>query len=46
MTSGPPVLRGEVSNEVVYDKVLEMAMSYLPPKPPQQWHQAQQPTCA
>ncbi|HSE89822.1 MAG TPA: pilus assembly protein N-terminal domain-containing protein [Candidatus Binatia bacterium] len=35
MTSGPSlVLRGEVSNEVVYDKVLEMAMSYLPPKPP------------
>jgi pilus assembly protein CpaC len=34
-TSGPSlVLRGEVSNEVVYDKVLEMAMTYLPPKPP------------
>jgi pilus assembly protein CpaC len=34
-TSGPYlVLKGEVSNEVVYDKVLEMAMTYLPPKPP------------
>jgi pilus assembly protein CpaC len=34
-TSGPSlVLRGEVSNEGVYDKVLEMAMTYLPPKPP------------
>ena len=28
------VLRGEVSNEVVYDKVLELAQAYLPPKPP------------
>ncbi|MBI2533945.1 MAG: pilus assembly protein N-terminal domain-containing protein, partial [Deltaproteobacteria bacterium] len=28
------VLRGEVSNEVVYDKVLEITESYLPPKPP------------
>ncbi len=28
------VLRGEVSNEVVYDKVLEVAITYLPPKPP------------
>ena len=36
-TSGPAiVLRGEVSNEVVYDKVLEIAQSYLPPKPPAQ----------
>src|ERR1044071_5930524 len=36
-TSGPSlVLRGEVSNEVVYDKVLEIAQSYLPPKPPAQ----------
>jgi pilus assembly protein CpaC len=34
-TSGPSiVLRGEVSNEVVYDKVLELAQAYLPPKPP------------
>jgi pilus assembly protein CpaC len=34
-TSGPNlVLRGEVSNEVIYDKVLEIAQSYLPPKPP------------
>jgi pilus assembly protein CpaC len=34
-TSGPSiVLRGEVSNEVVYDKVLEVAQTYLPPKPP------------
>lgn len=33
-TSGPSlVLRGEVSNEVVYDKVLEIAQSFLPPKP-------------
>ena len=36
-TSGPAiVLRGEVSNEVVYDKVLEVALTYLPPKPPAQ----------
>jgi pilus assembly protein CpaC len=35
-TSGPSlVLRGEVSNEVVYDKVLEIAQTYLPPKPPE-----------
>ena len=34
-TSGPAlVLRGEVSNEVVYDKVLEIVQSYVPPKPP------------
>ena len=34
-TSGPSiVLRGEVSNETVYDKVLEIAVTYLPPKPP------------
>jgi pilus assembly protein CpaC len=34
-TSGPAiVLKGEVSNETVYDKVLEIAMTYLPPKPP------------
>ncbi|HXV79546.1 MAG TPA: pilus assembly protein N-terminal domain-containing protein [Candidatus Binatia bacterium] len=34
-TSGPSlVLKGEVSNEVVYDKVLEIAVTYLPPKPP------------
>jgi len=34
-TSGTSiVLRGEVSNEVVYDKVLEITGSYLPPKPP------------
>lgn len=34
-TSGPNiVLTGEVSNEVVYDKVLELTISYLPPKPP------------
>ena len=33
-TSGPSVLlRGEVSNEVVYDKVLEIAQTYLPPAP-------------
>lgn len=36
-TSGPAiVLRGEVSNEVVYDKVLEIARSYLPPTPPKE----------
>jgi pilus assembly protein CpaC len=36
-TSGPAiVLRGEVSNEVVYDKVLEIAQTYLPPKPPKE----------
>ncbi|HXG50514.1 MAG TPA: pilus assembly protein N-terminal domain-containing protein [candidate division Zixibacteria bacterium] len=34
-TSGPAiVLKGEVSNEVVYDKVLEVVSTYLPPKPP------------
>jgi pilus assembly protein CpaC len=34
-TSGPAiVLRGEVSNEVVYDKVLEIAQTYVPPRPP------------
>jgi pilus assembly protein CpaC len=34
-TSGPAVLlRGEVSNEVVYDKILEIVQTYLPPKPP------------
>jgi pilus assembly protein CpaC len=34
-TSGPSlVLKGEVSNESVYDKVLDLAMTYLPPKPP------------
>jgi len=36
-SSGPSlVLRGEVSNEVVYDRVLEIVVSYLPPKPPTQ----------
>jgi pilus assembly protein CpaC len=36
-TSGPSlVLRGEVSNEVVYDRVLTIVISYLPPKPPAQ----------
>jgi pilus assembly protein CpaC len=34
-TSGPAiVLRGEVSNEVVYDKVLEIVQTFLPPAPP------------
>lgn len=34
-TSGSSlVLRGEVSNEVVYDRVLEIVATYLPPKPP------------
>jgi pilus assembly protein CpaC len=34
-TSGPSlVLRGEVSNDVVYDKVLSIVLTYLPPKPP------------
>ena len=33
-SSGPfIVLKGEVSNEVVYDKVLEIAQTYLPPAP-------------
>lgn len=36
-TSGPAiVLKGEVSNESVYDRVLEIAITYLPPKPPAQ----------
>jgi pilus assembly protein CpaC len=36
-TSGPSlVLKGEVSNEVVYDKVLEIAQTYVPPKPPKE----------
>jgi pilus assembly protein CpaC len=36
-TSGASlVLRGEVSNETVYDRVLEIAATYLPPKPPAQ----------
>ena len=36
-TSGPSlVLKGEVSNEVVYDKVLEVAQTYIPPKPPKE----------
>jgi pilus assembly protein CpaC len=36
-TSGASlVLRGEVSNEVVYDRVLEIVATYLPPKPPAQ----------
>ena len=36
-TSGSAlVLRGEVANEVVYDRVLEIAVTYLPPKPPAQ----------
>jgi pilus assembly protein CpaC len=34
-TSGPAiVLKGEVSNELIYDKVLDIAQTYLPPKPP------------
>lgn len=34
-TSGPAlVLKGEVSNETVYDRVLEIATTYLPPRPP------------
>ncbi len=33
-SSGPfIVLKGEVSNEVVYDKVLKIAQTYLPPAP-------------
>lgn len=36
-TSGPSLLlKGEVSNEVVYDKVLEVAQTYIPPKPPKE----------
>jgi pilus assembly protein CpaC len=30
------VLKGEVSNEVVYDRVLEIAQTYVPPKPPKE----------
>jgi pilus assembly protein CpaC len=34
-TSGPAiVLRGEVSNETVYDRVLGIVVTYIPPKPP------------
>jgi Flp pilus assembly secretin CpaC len=34
-TSGPSiVLKGEVSNELIYDKVLDITQTYLPPKPP------------
>jgi len=33
-SGGTIVLGGEVSNEVIYDKVLEITASYLPPKPP------------
>jgi len=37
LTSGPSLLlKGEVSNEVVYDKVLEIAQTYIPPKPPKE----------
>jgi pilus assembly protein CpaC len=33
-TSGPSiVLKGEVSNEVVYDKVIEVTLAHLPPRP-------------
>jgi len=36
-TSGPAIiLRGDVSNELIYDKVLDIAQTYLPPKPPAQ----------
>jgi pilus assembly protein CpaC len=36
-TSGASlVLRGEVSNEVVYDKVIEIVQTYLPPRPRQE----------
>jgi pilus assembly protein CpaC len=36
-TSGPSLLlRGEVSNEVIYDKVLEIAQTYIPPRPPKE----------
>ena len=36
-TSGTAiVLKGEVSNELVYDKVLEIAQTYLPPQPPRE----------
>ena len=34
-TSGTAiVLKGQVSNELIYDKVLELAQTYLPPQPP------------
>jgi pilus assembly protein CpaC len=32
-SGGAVVLKGEVSNEVVYDKVLEIVRTYLPPPP-------------
>ena len=36
-TSGSAiVLSGDVSNELIYDKVLDIAQTYLPPKPPAQ----------
>jgi pilus assembly protein CpaC len=36
-TSGPSLLlKGEVSNEVIYDKVLEIAQTYVPPRPPKE----------
>ena len=36
-TSGASiVLRGQVSNEVFYDKVIEIAQTYLPPRPKQE----------
>ena len=43
-TSGPSIVfKGEVSNEVVYDKVLDIVQTYLPPKPPPPLHQPPQP---
>jgi pilus assembly protein CpaC len=37
LTSGTAiVLKGEVSNELVYDKVLNIVQNYLPPQPPKE----------
>ena len=34
-TSGPSlILKGEVSNETIYDRVLEITTTYVPPQPP------------
>jgi len=37
LTSGTAIiLKGEVSNELVYDKVLNIVQNYLPPQPPKE----------
>ncbi len=35
-SGGAIVLSGEVTNEVIYDKILELAESHLPPAPPKE----------